>query len=71
MQQAERAQAAFASGNDAGAIEPIEAGLGALRILQANTRSLNVSAEARYEIDFRLRQKEFDYEAAEKPSLAR
>ncbi|HYW42410.1 MAG TPA: PIG-L family deacetylase [Bryobacteraceae bacterium] len=61
---ARRAQSAFAAGNDAGAAAPVESGLGALRALRAQLASLPISEEARYEIDFRLKIKERDYQDA-------
>ncbi len=61
---AKRAQEAFDSGNDAGTAAPVEAGLAALRALRAQLGSLPLSEAARYEIDFRLKNKERDYEDA-------
>ncbi len=61
---AQRAQQAFAAGDDAGTAAPIEAGLTAVRALRAQLASLGLSAESRYEIDFRLGIKERDYEDA-------
>jgi LmbE family N-acetylglucosaminyl deacetylase len=62
--QARRAQAAFAAGNDAGTATPVEAGLTAVRALRARLGSLALNDSARYEIDFRLKNKERDYEDA-------
>ena len=62
--EAKHAQDAFDSGNDAGTAAPIEAGLAALRALRAQLPSLGLTDSARYEIDFRLRNKERDYEDA-------
>jgi hypothetical protein len=64
VNDAKRAQAAFDAGNDAGAAEPIEAGLARLRALRARLGSLGLSDSARYEIEFRLGNKERDYEEA-------
>jgi hypothetical protein len=64
VNDAKRAQIAFDAGNDAGAAEPIEAGLARLRALRARLGSLGLSDSARYEIDFRLGNKERDYEEA-------
>ncbi len=64
IDQAKRAQSAFAEGNDAGTAGPIEAGLSAVRSLRAELASLPLSDSARYEIDFRLKIKERDYENA-------
>lgn len=61
---AKRAQSAFDNGNDAGAAAPIEAGLAAVRALDAQLGSMPLSDSARYEIDYRLRNKERDYEDA-------
>jgi alpha-galactosidase-like protein len=62
--QAERAQSAFKSGNDAATAEPIEAGLTALRALRSQLASMGLDDSARYEIDFRLANKERDYQDA-------
>jgi hypothetical protein len=64
VNDARRAQITFDAGNDAGAAEPIEAGLAQLRALRARLGSLGLSDSARYEIDFRLQNKERDYEEA-------
>jgi LmbE family N-acetylglucosaminyl deacetylase len=58
------AKKAFDSGEDAAAAAPIEAGLTAIRNLRAQLAGMNLSDLARYEIDFRLRNKERDYEDA-------
>jgi GlcNAc-PI de-N-acetylase/NPCBM-associated, NEW3 domain of alpha-galactosidase len=62
--QALRAKQAFESGNDAATAAPIEAGLTAVRTLRAQLASMGLSDTARYEIDFRLKNKEQDYQAA-------
>jgi LmbE family N-acetylglucosaminyl deacetylase len=62
--QAKRAQKAFDAGNDAGAAEPVEAGLAAIRSLRAQLTSIKLTESARYEIDFRLKIKERDYQDA-------
>ena len=59
-----QAQKAFADGTDAGAVAPVEAGLAALRALRAQLPSLGLSDSAKYEIDFRLKLKERDYQDA-------
>jgi LmbE family N-acetylglucosaminyl deacetylase len=64
VEHARQAQKAFDSGNDAGTAAPTEAGLAALRGLRARLDSMGLSEEARYEIDFRLKVKERDYEDA-------
>jgi hypothetical protein len=64
VNDAKRARIAFEAGNDAGAAAPIEDGLAKLRALRARLGSLGLSDAARYEIDFRLQNKERDYEEA-------
>jgi hypothetical protein len=64
VRQAVRAQKAFDSGNDAATAEPIEAGLAAVRALRQQLGSMGLSDAAKYEIDFRLEQKERNYEDA-------
>ena len=64
VNDAKRAEIAFDAGNDAGAAAPIEDGLANLRALRARLGSLGLSDSARYEIDFRLANKEHDYEEA-------
>jgi hypothetical protein len=59
-----KAQQAFDAGNDAGTAAPIETGLTALRALRARLGTMGLSDAARFEIDFRLKTKEADYEAA-------
>ena len=61
---AKQAQDAFASGNDAATAAPVEAGLSAVRALQAQLGSMGLSDGARYEIGFRLKNKERDYQDA-------
>jgi LmbE family N-acetylglucosaminyl deacetylase len=58
------AQKAFADGNDAATAAPVEAGLTKIRALRAELASMGLSDSARYEVDFRLKQKERDYEDA-------
>jgi hypothetical protein len=64
VEQAERAAKVFAAGDDAGTVAPVEAGLAALRALRAQLPSMRLSDDARYEIDFRLKNKERDYQDA-------
>ena len=59
-----RAQHVFDSGDDNAVGEPVEAGLNAVRALRANLASMGLSDSARYEIDFRLKTKERDWEDA-------
>jgi LmbE family N-acetylglucosaminyl deacetylase len=54
--QVKRAQTSFDGGDDEAAVAPLAAGLGAVRALRAGLAALDVSA--RYELDFRLAQKE-------------
>ncbi len=55
----------FSSGNDAATASPIEAGLVAIRTLRAQLGNMGgLDDSARYEIGFRLRLKEGDYEDA-------
>ena len=63
-EQAVRAQKAFDAGDDAATAAPIEAGLTAVRGLRAQLASLQLSDDARYEIGFRLAQKERNFEDA-------
>ena len=61
VNDAKRAQIAFDAGNDAGTAAPIEDGLARLRALRARLGPLGLTDSARYEIDFRLGNKERDY----------
>jgi LmbE family N-acetylglucosaminyl deacetylase len=61
---AKAAKTAFDAGNDAATAQPIEAGLSAIRALRAQLGGMGLNDSARYEIDFRLRIKERDYEDA-------
>jgi LmbE family N-acetylglucosaminyl deacetylase len=63
-EQAERAKKAFDAGNDEATAAPIEAGLAALRALRAQLGSMRLADAARDEIEFRLKNKERDYENA-------
>ena len=62
--QAEAAKKAFDAGDDAATVAPIEAGLTAVRALRSQLTSMRLSAAAHYEIEFRLKNKERDYEDA-------
>jgi LmbE family N-acetylglucosaminyl deacetylase len=64
LAHAKAAQKAFADGNDAGTAAPVEAGLMAIRSLRGQLGSMGLNESARYEVDFRLRQKERDYQDA-------
>lgn len=63
-EQASQARQAFDYGNDARTAAPIEAGLAAIRKLRADLGAMGLSDGAKYEIDFRLKVKEGDYENA-------
>jgi LmbE family N-acetylglucosaminyl deacetylase len=60
---ARRAQSGFASGSE-GVAALVEEGLAAVRSLRRQLSSMGLADGARYEIDFRLRTKERDYEDA-------
>ncbi|MBZ5556718.1 MAG: PIG-L family deacetylase [Acidobacteriia bacterium] len=64
VEQARKAKAAFDGGDDAGTAAPIEAGLAALRALRGQLAGMRLSDAARYEIAFRLQNKERDYQDA-------
>jgi LmbE family N-acetylglucosaminyl deacetylase len=64
LNDAKQAQKAFADGNDAGTAAPVEAGLAALRTLRSELGLFALSDNAKYEIDFRLKTKERDYQDA-------
>jgi LmbE family N-acetylglucosaminyl deacetylase len=64
FKHAKAAQQAFAEGNDAGTAAPVETGLTAIWALRAQLGSMGLDESARYEIDFRLRIKERDFEDA-------
>jgi hypothetical protein len=64
VQQAQSAKKVFDAGDDAATAAPIEAGLTAIRVLQAQLGTMRLSDSARYEIGFRLALKEHDYEDA-------
>ncbi len=64
LADAKAAQKAFADGNDAGTAAPVEAGLTAIRELRAQLGAMGLSDAARYEVDFRLKWKEREYQDA-------
>ena len=64
VEQARLAKAAFDAGNEAATAAPIEAGLAAIRTLRSQLSAMRLTDSARYEIDFRLRIKERDYQDA-------
>src|SRR6185503_3320527 len=61
---AKQAQKLFDDGSDAATAAPVEAGLRGIRDLIAKVPSLGMTADAQYEVNFRLRLKERDYEDA-------
>ncbi len=61
---AARAQKEFEAGNDAGTAAPVELGLAGVRSLRLRLGSMGLSDDARFEIDFRLKTKEKDFENA-------
>ena len=63
-EQADLAKKAFESGKDDMTAGPAEAGLTAIRTLRGQLSGMGLSDDARYEIDFRLKVKEGDYENA-------
>jgi LmbE family N-acetylglucosaminyl deacetylase len=63
-EQARLAQKAFDSGDDAATAVPVVAGLNALRTLRRQLGQMGLAESGRYEIDFRLKTKEADYENA-------
>ena len=62
--EAKLAQNLFTDGNDTATAAPVEAGLAAVRALRAQLPTMGLGDSARYEIDFRLKIKERDYEDA-------
>jgi LmbE family N-acetylglucosaminyl deacetylase len=64
LADAKQAQKVFDDGNDAATAQPVEAGLRGIRDLLAKVPSLGMTPGAQYEVNFRLRLKERDYEDA-------
>ena len=64
LDEAKRAQRAFDSGDDAGTAAPVQAGLAAVRTLRSQLSSMGLGDAALFEIEFRLKTKERDYEDA-------
>jgi hypothetical protein len=62
--EAQRAQRAFETQGDAATAAPIVAGLAALRSLRGQLPSMGLSDAAVFEIDYRLKVKEQDYQSA-------
>jgi len=58
------AQKAFDNVSDAATLKPILDGLFAIRVLRRTLRTLPIDDAARFEIEFRLRQKEGEFQQA-------
>jgi LmbE family N-acetylglucosaminyl deacetylase len=58
------AQKTFDTQNDEATLKPLLDGLFALRVLRRELRSMAIDDTARYEIDFRLRQKDREFQQA-------
>lgn len=58
------AQKRFDTDSDGATLEPLIAGLKAVRTLRGGLRAMQIPDEGRYEIDFRLRQKEREFQQA-------
>src|SRR5262249_11846659 len=58
------AQKLFDTSTDESTLKPILDGLFAVRVLRRELRSMAIDDTARYEIDFRLRQKEGEFQSA-------
>jgi len=58
------AQKAFDTATDEATMKPLLDGLYALRVLRRELRSMSMDEAAKYEIDFRLRQKEGEFQQA-------
>jgi LmbE family N-acetylglucosaminyl deacetylase len=62
--QVRAAQQRFDAANDAGAVGPLLAGLHTVRVLRAQLRAMPMDEAGRFEIEFRLRQKEREFQQA-------
>ena len=58
------AQQRFDGDNDDGTVAPLVAGLHAVRVLRGQLRSMNIDDAGKFEIEFRLRQKEREFQQA-------
>jgi LmbE family N-acetylglucosaminyl deacetylase len=58
------AQKTFDASNDDATLKPLLDGLFAVRVLRRELRTMALDEAARYEIDFRLRQKEIEFQQA-------
>jgi LmbE family N-acetylglucosaminyl deacetylase len=61
---ASNAQKAFDSGNDVATMKPLLDGLFAVRVLRRELRNMSIDDAGKFEIDFRLRQKEGEFQQA-------
>ena len=61
---AQSAQKAFDTANDEAIVKPLVDGLSAVRALRRTVRTLPVDDAAKFELDFRLRQKEGEFQQA-------
>jgi LmbE family N-acetylglucosaminyl deacetylase len=61
---ASNAQKAFDSGNDAATLKPVLDGLSAVHAVRRALQTMSIDDTAKFEIDFRLRQKEGEFQQA-------
>jgi len=61
---AQNAMKAFDTQSDEATLQPLLAGLFATRVLRRELRGMNIDENGKYEIDFRLRQKEQEFQQA-------
>jgi LmbE family N-acetylglucosaminyl deacetylase len=61
---AQIAQRTFDTVNDEATVKPLLDGLFAVRVLRRELRAMNIDDAAKYDIDFRLRQKEGEFQQA-------
>jgi LmbE family N-acetylglucosaminyl deacetylase len=61
---AQASQKAFDTGNDEATLKPLQDGLFAVRVLRRSLRSMPIDDAGKFEIDFRLRQKEGEFQQA-------
>jgi LmbE family N-acetylglucosaminyl deacetylase len=62
--QVRTAQQRFDAGNDDAAVAPLLAGLHAVRVLRAQLRGMAMDEAGKFDIEFRLRQKEREFQQA-------
>ena len=58
------AQKTFDAATDEATLKPLQAGLYAVRVLRRELRTMSIDDAGKYEIDFRLRQKEGEFQQA-------